>query len=193
MKYHFGDKIREIRERKQLTLKEVAGRAALSESLISQIERNRISPAIDTLLKIVDILDIDLNYIFSDFKKERSIHLVRASERNKLVMDNVIYEQLSRTVSTEEEHEMEAYFLEIPVGAEKGSREYGHPGKELGVIIEGEGEFQIGTKTYALSAGDSISFSADAPHGLKNTGKISLKAFWVTTPPKQLFGSARQI
>lgn len=69
MKHAFGEKIREIRERKHLTMREVAERAGVSESLISQIERNRISPAIDTLLKIIDILEIDLDFIFREFKR----------------------------------------------------------------------------------------------------------------------------
>ena len=50
MKYTFGEKLRTVRERKGLTLKEVAGQAGVSESLVSQIERNKVSPSVDTLL-----------------------------------------------------------------------------------------------------------------------------------------------
>jgi transcriptional regulator with XRE-family HTH domain len=53
MKYQFGEKIREVRNRRQLTLREVADRAGVSESLVSQIERDKISPAIDTLQIII--------------------------------------------------------------------------------------------------------------------------------------------
>lgn len=186
MKYQFGEKIREVRERKRITLKEVAEKASLSESLISQIERNKVSPAIDTLLKIIDILDIDLDYIFSDFKKDRSINLVRLNERSRSVIDKVVYERLSHTMSSSEEHEIEAYMLEIPPGCHIGSTEYGHIGKELGMLIEGSGEFTIGSSIYPLNKGDSLSFSSDSPHQLKNTGNTTLKAFWVITPPKML-------
>ena len=51
MMHPFGEKIREVRERKHLTMREVAEKAGVSESLISQIERNKISPAIDTLVQ----------------------------------------------------------------------------------------------------------------------------------------------
>lgn len=64
MKYRVGEKIRLVRERKTLTLRQVAQQAGVSESLISQIERNKVSPAIDTLLSIADALDIDLEYLF---------------------------------------------------------------------------------------------------------------------------------
>lgn len=191
MKYQFGDKIREVRERKRLTIREVADKVGLSESLISQIERNKISPAIDTLLKLIDALAIDLDYIFRDFKKERAVNLVPAMARNRAVIDGVVYEQLSHTQSTSEEHAIEAYYLEIPAGGKTGDGDeaYGHTGKELGVIIKGKCECVVGNQVYALKAGDSISFSADVPHQLCNTGPTPLQAFWVVTPPKRLLGN----
>jgi transcriptional regulator with XRE-family HTH domain len=188
MKYQFGDKIREVRERKRTTIREVAKKAGVSESLISQIERNRISPAIDTLLRIINILEIDPDFIFRDFKRDRSVNLVRATEKKRAIIDGVTYEQLSRTLSSSEEHAIEAYILEIPPGAKSGNDEYGHIGSELGVIIQGEGECTIGKQAIVLKEGDSISFSADAPHQLKNVGNKPLRAFWIITPPKRLLG-----
>jgi transcriptional regulator with XRE-family HTH domain len=188
MIYRFGEKIREVRERRQMTLREVAARAGVSESLISQIERNRISPAIDTLLKIIDILDIDPDFIFRDFKKDHSVNLVRAGEKKRAVIDGVIYEQLSHTISSSEDHAIEAYFLEIPPGGKSGDDEYGHIGKELGVIIQGKGECTVGKRVFVLGKWDSISFSADVPHQLRNTGNKPLRAFWIITPPKRLLG-----
>ena len=52
MKYQFGEKLREVRERKKMTMRDVAEKAGVTESLISQIERNKVSPAIDTLFSI---------------------------------------------------------------------------------------------------------------------------------------------
>jgi transcriptional regulator with XRE-family HTH domain len=189
MKYLFGEKIREVRERKRMTIREVAEKAGVSESLISQIERNRISPAIDTLLGIIDILEIDPDFIFRDFKRDRSVNLVRTNEKKRALIDGVTYEQLSRTVSPSQEHAIEAYILEIPPGGKSGNDEYGHIGNELGVIIQGEGECTIGKQVIVLKKGDSISFSADAPHQLKNIGKKPLRAFWIMTPPKRLLGT----
>jgi transcriptional regulator with XRE-family HTH domain len=188
MKYHFGEKIREIRERRRMTIRAVAQKAGVSESLISQIERNRISPAIDTLLTIVDTLDIDPDFIFRDFKKDRSVHLVRAHEKMRAVVDGVTYEQLSHTIASADEHAIEAYVIEIPPGGKSGNDEYGHVGSELGVIIKGKGECTIGRQAVVLKEGDSISFSADAPHQLKNIGGRPLRAFWIITPPKRLLG-----
>ena len=188
MKHAFGEKIREVRERRHLTMREVAERAGMSESLISQIERNRVSPAIDTLLKIIDVLEIDLDFLFRDFKKSRPVNLVRAGEKKRAVINGVIFEQLSHTFPTSEEHAIEAYFLEIPPGGKSGDDEYGHIGKELGVIVKGRAECTVGNQVYSLKEGDSISFSADAPHQIRNIGSRPLRAFWIITPPKRLLG-----
>lgn len=188
MKYQFGEKIREVRERQRKTLREVAEKAGLSESLISQIERNRISPALDTLLKVIDVLEIDLDDILREYKRERQVNLVRAGERNRAVIGGAAYEQLSHTSSAALEHAMEAYFLEIPPGGRSGSEEVGHVGQELGVIVKGTCECVVGKRIYTLRAGDSISFAADVPHQLRNTGTKPLQAFWVMTPPKRLLG-----
>jgi len=97
------------------------------------------------------------------------------------------YEQLSRTVGSDEDHGIEAYLLEIKPGAKSGNTEYGHPGKELGVVISGAGELAIGTRTYQLREGDSVSFASNVPHVFRNTGAEPLKAFRVVTPPKGYF------
>jgi transcriptional regulator with XRE-family HTH domain len=186
--YRFGEKIRAVRERKGMTLRQVAAKAGLSESLISQIERNRISPAIHTLLAIVEILDIDLDYLLKDFKRDRTVNLVRVAERSRTSVGGVVYERLSHTVTEEEEHAIEAYLITVPPGGKSASEKHGHRGRELGVILSGRGELAIGKQTIALGPGDSVSFRADAPHGLANTGKRPLTALWVTTPPKRLFG-----
>jgi mannose-6-phosphate isomerase-like protein (cupin superfamily) len=62
--------------------------------------------------------------------------------------------------------------------------EYGHPGKELGFILEGTGILYYGTEEYKLFRGDSISFPSEIPHILKNTGSGPLEALWVITPPR---------
>lgn len=188
MKYKFGEKLREIRERKGITLREVAEKAGVSESLVSQIERNRVSPAIETLLTIAEILEIDFEYLFKEYKGRKFVNLVRSGERSKMVLPGVIYDQLSKTPEKSDEYGIEAYYMEISPGGKSGSTVYGHRGKELGIIISGSGEFRIGDESYSLKKGDSISFDSSVPHVLKNTGSALLKAYWIITPPKQFIG-----
>ena len=187
IKYKFGGKLRAVRERKCITLKEVARLAGVSESMVSQIERNKVSPSIDTLLTLADVLDIDHEYLFNDYKQNKAVSIVRKGKGSTLMQGRVILTQLSRVGELTEDHAIEAFLLDIKEGAEKGDLEYGHTGKEFGVILEGQGDLVYGTETYHLSTGDSVAFSSDIPHTLKNTGKGPLRAVWIITPPRLLF------
>jgi transcriptional regulator with XRE-family HTH domain len=187
-KYQFGGRIRSVRERRSLTLKDVAEKAGVSESLVSQIERNRVSPAIDTLLALADALEIDFDYLFSGLKRERPVKIVRGDERPAYqVKQGVKYERLAQV---EEQGGIEAYIITIEAGEETGNAEYGHQGWELGIVESGVMELTAGNRVYTCKQGDSVSFRADTPHTLSNPGEEALRVFWVISPPKNILNKA---
>ena len=184
VRHRFGDKIRRIRERKGITLKEVAAKVNVSESLVSQIERNKVSPSVDTLISIADALHIDLEYLFRDYKQNRGLSHIRPSDRVTHAREGITYEQLSIISEDDKEHAMEALLITIAPDYGKEDVEYGHKGRELGFILEGEGEIEYGGEKHRLHTGDCISFSSDIPHTLRNLGKKDMKAVWIVTPPR---------
>jgi transcriptional regulator with XRE-family HTH domain len=188
VKYRFGSTIREVRERKGMTLANLAGGADISVSLVSQIERNIVSPSIDTLLKLADVLEIDLDYLFRDYRRNKKVRILRSGE-GRTVSDpsGVTYRQLS-VLEEKEKYGIEAVLLEVPPGTGSGSREFGHPGKEMGIILEGQGKFSYGETQEDLNPWDTVSFDSDIPHTFLNTGSKTLKAVWILTPPKNKQG-----
>jgi transcriptional regulator with XRE-family HTH domain len=171
-----------VRERRGLTLKQVAAAVGVTESQISQIERSKVMPAVDTLLDIAGFLNLDLENLFSDFKKEHPVHIMKAADRPRFEAEGRVYELLSQ--SNEGELGIEAYLLTVAPGSLQRSSEYGHIGREMCTILEGRAELSCGGRSYVLEVGDSGSFPSDVPHLLKNAGDVPLKAFWVVTPPK---------
>jgi transcriptional regulator with XRE-family HTH domain len=61
-----GDRIRAIRERKQLSQIELAVRAGLVRSYISGVENGYIVPSVETMEKIAQVLDVPLHKFFYD-------------------------------------------------------------------------------------------------------------------------------
>ncbi len=183
--FRFGEKLRAVRERKGLTLKVVAQAAGVSESLVSQIERNRVSPAIDTLLALADALEIDLEYLFQEYRRDRPVRIIHPEARRTIDESDVSYEEVVRPLEDDGVHAIEAYYITIPVGGETKRGSYGHLGREFGIVTEGQGELHYETSAHPIKIGDSISFSATAPHTLKNTGAKPFKALWVVTPPQR--------
>lgn len=183
--YRFGEKLRVVRERKGYTLKVVAQRAGVSESLVSQIERNRVSPAIDTLLALADVLDISLEFLFEEYRRDRPVHVIRSMERRTVREGVVLYEELAKARESDGVHALESYMIHIPAGGKTNRGSYGHLGRELGVIIQGKCALHYESRVYELEAGDSVSFPASAPHTVENTGNCDMSAFWVVTPPQR--------
>lgn len=183
--YRFGEKLRQVRERRGLTLKSVALQAGVSESLVSQIERNRVSPAIDTLLALADVLDINLEYLFEEYRRERPVHIVRDFERRVMEEEEVVYEELSNVDTHTDNYEYETYIVKIPVGGNTHRGNFGHYGHETGFILSGTAELHYDASVYQLNEGDSVTFSSSAPHSLSNIGDKPLQAVWVVTPPNR--------
>ena len=97
--YHFGEKLRSVREHKGYTLKVVAQKAGVSESLVSQIERNHVSPAIDTLLALADVQQMAVQntltkanqkmgitaYLTADAVKDRLNKIIGGKDSSKFI------------------------------------------------------------------------------------------------------------
>ena len=157
--FRFGEKIRSVREKKGLTLKVVAKEAGVSESLVSQIERNRVSPAIDTLLSLARVLDIDLEYLFEEYRRKRPVRVIKKNERRKLDENGILYEEVLRPSEGDGDLALEAYTISIAYGKSTCRGSYGHTGKEMGIILQGEATLQHESREFSLEEGDSVSFS----------------------------------
>ena len=183
--YHFGEKLRQVREHKGYTLKVVAQQAGVSESLVSQIERNHVSPAIDTLLALADVLDINLEFLFEEYRKERPVKIIRSNERPTLAEEEIIYEEISKPDDVDKQNSFESYMIKVPAHSHTHRGSYGHIGKEMGFILHGKAKLTYENKEYVLEEGDSATFSSGVPHILENIGDDELSAIWIVTPAQR--------
>lgn len=62
-----GDTVRRLRHERSLTLKQLAERAGLSTSLISQIERAESSPSVSSLYRLAVALETRVQDLFGEF------------------------------------------------------------------------------------------------------------------------------
>ena len=79
MKKDIGNKIKELRTNKKMTLRELSEGTGLSIGFLSQLERGLTSIATDSLMKIAEALDVDLNYFFANPKRKNRV-VLRSSE-----------------------------------------------------------------------------------------------------------------
>ena len=182
MKTKFGALLRAIRSSHHLTIKEVASKAGVSSSLLSQIERNRISPSLDTLLQLLEVYGVPPDKFFKDYQTHSKVEIIRRHERKTVERKGFKYEKLCGESQTKGNHSFNAFFMELAPGQERGDKKDGHLGRELGIILAGSAQLTYGQETYELTAGDSVSFFSQIPHLIKNTAKENFQAYWVVTP-----------
>ncbi len=182
MKTKLGALLRAIRNTRNFTIKDVAAKAGISSSLLSQIERNRISPSLDTLLQLLEVYGVSPDRFFKDYETQSQVEIIRKSERKLYKRKGFSYETLCGESQTRGNHSFNAFFLELAPGQERGDAEDGHLGRELGIIVSGTARLIYGEEEYRIEAGDSISFFSQIPHLIRNTSDTLFQAYWVVTP-----------
>jgi transcriptional regulator with XRE-family HTH domain len=180
--FTIGQKIRDLRNSKGMTLGDLASLVNVSPSLISQLERGGVNPSISLLKSISDALGIPLSSIIEaeEVKTEPPSPLMKEKERKTLITEGG-----TRFVLLSRNYDLgcEFIFNEWPAGSSTGKEKYVHEGIECGLLLEGELEVELDDRVYHMKPGDSITYRSDIPHRLNNRGKKTAKGVWVNSKP----------
>jgi transcriptional regulator with XRE-family HTH domain len=187
-----GTRLRAERERRGLTLRELARRLEVSPSLVSQIETGKTQPSVRTLYAMVTELGVSLDELFADGlpstmslrpadgETEPDGHgrVQRLGDRAMIDLGSgVRWERLT----TRDDPDVE--FLHATYEAGGSSSPDGslmrHNGREFGIVLSGELGVKVGFEDYLLRPGDSIAFDSSIPHRLHNDGTEVVNAVWI--------------
>jgi transcriptional regulator with XRE-family HTH domain len=187
-----GTRLRAERERRGLTLRELARRLEVSPSLVSQIETGKTQPSVRTLYAMVTELGVSLDELFADGlpstmalrpadgEAEPDGHgrVQRGGDRAMIDLGSgVRWERLT----TRDDPDLE--FLHATYEAGGSSSPDGslmrHNGREFGIVLSGELGVKVGFEDYLLRPGDSIAFDSSIPHRLHNDGAEVVNAVWI--------------
>ena len=188
-----GTRLREERDRAQISQRELARRIGLSASMISQIESGQSKPSVSTLYAIVSELGVSVDDIFRSGNGAAASAdaeggsgpgsvidhgaMVRYEDRHVIDLDSgVRWERLT----THEHEDVDFLHVIYDVGGTSASDDkmMRHPGREYGVVLEGRLGVQLGFEEYALGPGDSIAFDSTQPHRLWNIGDVPVSGIW---------------
>jgi transcriptional regulator with XRE-family HTH domain len=187
---NIGQKIRNLRQRKELTLKDVSERTGLSKPLLSQIENNLTAPPIATLLKISNALGVTIGHFFQEHTSGERISVVRAGDRATAIRrksnrgENKVgyrYEALAGSMS---DKNMEPFLIDIEPRNPDNMIFYQHRGEEFLFVLEGRLEFRGGERVIALDVADSIYFDSGIAHALRGLDQLPAKAIGVIYAPE---------
>ena len=176
-----GVHLRELRRRRQLSSRELATRAGVSHSTISLIERDKMSPSIDTLGAVVDALGSTLVEFFSGLRSSyayspvyRPEDFVEIGNPNEISYRVIGFNQPSR--------KLQLLIESYKQGADTGEI-FSHDAEEAGVVLEGQIELTVRDDAWILEEGDGYYFDSNLPHRFRNSGTGVARIISAITPP----------
>lgn len=183
-----GEKIRELRHLKEMTLDELSKKSQVSLSLLSMIERNKSTPTVRTLKRTVDALGTTISDFYIDIEgtkrediKSTRVTVLSKKDRKKLILGPERAKAFYELLTPDYRRNLEIVYIHFPVGKNKGEF-ISHKGEECGIILEGRLKAYVGDQIFILEDGDCIYLDSSMPHRLENIGEIEVRAFWINTP-----------
>jgi transcriptional regulator with XRE-family HTH domain len=175
-----GQRIREVRRKKRMTLREAAIAADVSESFLSQVERGLANPSVASLRRIADAMSEPVASFFVG--EPPSGMLVRVKDRRRLVHPMGMLEDYLLTPPTA--RRLQVIYCVVGPGEGSGDERYTHVAdEECLVLLSGSLEVSIAAETYRLDSGDALLLDPKNPHSFHNPGRDPATMLWVQTPP----------
>ena len=192
-----GQSIRDLREQRGLSLRELARRVSVSPSFVSQIELGKANPSVGTLYSLLSVLGTTLDDLSggqqgsvgpepADLPPAQGhsphtwprvdVPVQPAAGRARVEMSGVVWERLTH------DHDPYVDFLHVEYAPGSSScapdQLMRHGGREYGHLLRGRLDVQVGFETHALGPGDSIHFDSTTPHRLSNPYDEPCVAVW---------------
>jgi transcriptional regulator with XRE-family HTH domain len=180
MKKDIGQKIKELRASKGLTLKDLSVSSELSIGFLSQVERSMASIAVTSLEKIAVALGVDLEYFFT-LPQKHEANILRSHEQEVFsVEESRFYYRLASDIEGQVLEPMLVNLL--PNQTKEGINPYSHKGEEFLYVLEGVLMVFVGGEEYQLYPGDSMHMLSSVPHEWANFTNKLVKVLAVSTP-----------
>lgn len=175
-----GARIRSVRSRRGLTVVELAAKAQVSKSLISQIERGLAAPSIETLRKVAMALEVPMFSLFLDGMGGEMV--VRADQRQTVMYPG---SNVTREILSFHPHgRMALLWATFPPGEQSGPQPgHHHAGEECLVVIRGLLHVLMDEQTVVLHTGDSMTFDSSLPHVFHNPTHEATEILVAISPP----------
>jgi len=188
--FDIGARLHAMRTAAGLSQRQLAQRAGVPHAQISNVEKNKISPSIATLRKILSGLSVSLADFFEPERQVPAGPFFNANElvdlTSKVAM-NAIGDgrgrMVFRQIGNAREHNLQILHEVYEPGADTGASFLQHSSTEGGYVVEGELEVTVGDHVRVLKAGEAYLFDSRIPHRFRNLSSGRAIVISACTPP----------
>jgi transcriptional regulator with XRE-family HTH domain len=175
-----GARIRVLRQARHLTLRDVAERSGVTESFLSQVERDVTSPSIATVQRIARALDVAIAQLFAE--EPETGRVVRREARRRIEYPGL--RAVDEFLTANMAGRLQVILSTIQPGGGTGAEPYTHDSdEEVVVVLSGVLDLWVSDEHYVLREGDAITFPSRLPHWNANHGDRPATVLFCLTPP----------
>ncbi|KGR84461.1 cupin domain-containing protein [Lysinibacillus odysseyi] len=173
-----GLKVEQYRKQAALSLRDLAKQAAITPSMLSQIEKGHSNPSIQTLKSLAKALDVPVFTFLMDEVDTREL-VIRKNERKQMVIDGIAYELVSPDFTSQ----LATAIMHLPPGKSSSETPMSHKGEEVAFILNGPIHLTLIGEEYILATGDSVKVPAHTTHQWRNESQHPVSILFSVTPP----------
>lgn len=163
-----GRNLRDLRNRRGLSLRALAERSGLNVNTLSLVENGKSSPSVGTLQQLAQALGVPITIFFETEQVEKRVVYTPAEQRPFAVFGSTQMQNLGKDLAGKV---VQPFVVTLQPGMGSGDRMIVHTGHEFVYCLEGSIQYQIGQEEFILQKGDSIVFEAHLPHCWENKGE----------------------
>ena len=172
-----GARVRALRQARGFSVNSLASAAGVSAGIVSQIERERANPSLNTIEKICTALGVPTDAVLSTPAASANPgFVVRASDRVEILVGSAPI--LKEIISPQGNRSLRMMLITLPPRSENLDVVVG-PGQKAGLVLEGDIRIVVSGVRAVLAAGDSFQFASDQPHSLHNDAGMPAKVLWI--------------
>jgi transcriptional regulator with XRE-family HTH domain len=173
-----AQRIRILRERRNLSQRALAEASGLSRNTLGLLERGQSSPTVSTLMRIALALGVDINAFFATSEHVNVVHVTRA-RRPELQLRDVSMADLGVGML-----DQMVTPLVLRLGSEaRSGPPISHEGQDFVFCMSGEVLYTVSGQAFLLEPGDSLFYDGHLPHRFQNAGSQAAEVLIVLSAP----------
>jgi transcriptional regulator with XRE-family HTH domain len=176
-----GQRIKAWRTRKGISQTEMARLVGVTPSTISQVESNLIFPSLPALLKIAEVLSINVGVLFQEETPSYRRLVYSPLEAEETNLEGVSPEVVSawRLIPLDMDTRLQPYLVEIHPFGRLSAHFFRHKGEEMGFLISGEVGLKTAKESLVMRAGELIYLTSETPLEWHNRGPSPARLLWL--------------
>ena len=177
-----GDKLKELRKQKDMTLAELAQKSGVQIATLSRIENKKMVGTLESHVNIAKILGVDVTALYERIiREEKKIEVETPQTLTDVFThsDRSSFEILTKNVLNKK---MLPTLIRIEEGGRTNTEQQPNGNEKFIFVLEGSVEIHIDEQKLKLHKHNTVYFDSSLPHAFANCGKGTARLLCVQTP-----------